>query len=102
MQHDTQMACLSAARKQYERGACDSVGSRCRRDLKEEGEGHDCWYPFVHRGFRTGRAARRHAGRPKIKVGKLPVNLLVGAYYRALRPTRVGAWQLRTQITLVF
>jgi hypothetical protein len=34
--------------------------------------------------------------------GKLPVNLLVGAYYNALRPQGVGTWQLRTQITIVF
>jgi hypothetical protein len=34
--------------------------------------------------------------------GKLPVNLLVGAYYNALRPEGVGTWQLRTQITFVF
>jgi hypothetical protein len=27
---------------------------------------------------------------------KLPVNLLVGAYYDALRPTGAGTWQLRT------
>lgn len=33
---------------------------------------------------------------------KLPVNLLVGAYYNALRPTGTGTWQLRTQITFIF
>jgi len=38
-----------------------------------------------------------------IKIGgKLPVNLLVGAYYNALRPPGVGTWQLRTQVTFVF
>lgn len=38
-----------------------------------------------------------------IKIGgKLPVNLLVGAYYNALRPQGAGTWQLRTQITFVF
>lgn len=38
-----------------------------------------------------------------IKVGgKLPVNLLVGAYYNALRPSGAGTWQLRTQIAFVF
>lgn len=38
-----------------------------------------------------------------IKIGgKLPVNLLVGAYYNALRPPDTGAWTLRTQITFVF
>jgi hypothetical protein len=36
-----------------------------------------------------------------IKIAdKLPVNLLVGAYYNALRPT--GTWQLRTQVTFIF
>jgi hypothetical protein len=38
-----------------------------------------------------------------IKIGgKLPVNLLIGAYYNALRPQSVGTWQLRTQIAFVF
>jgi hypothetical protein len=38
-----------------------------------------------------------------IKIGgKLPVNLLVGAYYNALRPSGAGTWQLRTQVTFVF
>jgi hypothetical protein len=38
-----------------------------------------------------------------IKVGgKLPVNLLVGAYYNALRPQGAGTWQLRTQIAFIF
>jgi hypothetical protein len=34
--------------------------------------------------------------------GKLPVNLLVGAYYNALRPSGTGTWQLRTQVTFIF
>ena len=34
--------------------------------------------------------------------GKLPVNLLVGAYYNALRPSGAGTWQLRTQIAVIF
>src|SRR4051794_736072 len=38
-----------------------------------------------------------------IKIAdKLPVNLLVGAYYNALRPSGAGTWQLRTQVTFVF
>jgi hypothetical protein len=38
-----------------------------------------------------------------IKIAdKLPVNLLVGAYYNALRPTGAGTWQLRTQVTFIF
>lgn len=38
-----------------------------------------------------------------IKIGgKLPVNLLLGAYYNALRPQGGGTWQLRTQVTIVF
>jgi hypothetical protein len=38
-----------------------------------------------------------------IKIaGKLPVNLIVGAYYNALRPSGGATWQLRTQVTLVF
>jgi hypothetical protein len=42
------------------------------------------------------------AGRLVKIAGKLPVNLLVGVYYNALRPSGTGTWQLRTQITLVF
>ena len=34
--------------------------------------------------------------------GKLPVNLLVSAYYNALRPQGVGTWQLRTQVAFIF
>ncbi len=34
--------------------------------------------------------------------GKLPVNLLLGAYYNALRAPGAGTWQLRTQVTFVF
>jgi hypothetical protein len=38
-----------------------------------------------------------------IKIaGKLPVNLLAGAYYNVLRPQGTGTWQLRTQVTFVF
>ena len=38
-----------------------------------------------------------------IKIaGKLPVNLLVGAFYNALRPEFGPTWQLRTQVALVF
>ena len=42
------------------------------------------------------------AGRLIKLGGKLPVNLLVGAYYNALRTSGDGTWQLRTQITFVF
>jgi hypothetical protein len=38
-----------------------------------------------------------------VKIGgKLPVNLLVGAYYNALRPQFGSTSQLRTQVTLIF
>jgi hypothetical protein len=38
-----------------------------------------------------------------IKIGgKLPVNLLVGAYYNAVRPEFGPTWQLRTQIAFIF
>jgi hypothetical protein len=38
-----------------------------------------------------------------IKIGgKLPVNLLVGAYYNAVRSEFGGTWQLRTQIAFIF
>ena len=34
--------------------------------------------------------------------GKLPVNLLAGAYYNALRPQYGSPWQFRTQVAFVF
>ena len=38
-----------------------------------------------------------------IKIGgKLPVNLVLGAYYNALRPRFGATWQLRTQVALIF
>ncbi len=37
-----------------------------------------------------------------IRIGKLPVNLSVGAYYNVVKPTYAGDWQLRTQATLIF
>lgn len=38
-----------------------------------------------------------------IKIGgKLPVNVLAGAYHNAIRPAGGATWQLRTQIALVF
>ena len=36
------------------------------------------------------------------KVGKLPINVLIGAYYNLVKPTYGGDWQLRTQLTLIF
>jgi hypothetical protein len=37
-----------------------------------------------------------------IRIGNQPLNLLVGSYYNALKPTSGGKWQLRTQVTLIF
>jgi hypothetical protein len=38
-----------------------------------------------------------------VKIGgRLPVALLVGAYYNAVRPRFGAAWQLRTQIAIIF
>jgi hypothetical protein len=42
------------------------------------------------------------AGRLIRLGGKLPVNLLVGAYYNAVRPQFGATWQLRTQIAIIF
>jgi hypothetical protein len=36
------------------------------------------------------------------KVGKLPINLSVGAYYNLVRPDFGSTWQLRTQVTFIF
>ena len=80
--------------------------------------------PFINYNFGGGLVCRHLAGhdrqlghwrRPNgrcrwarqfgrlIKIAdKLPVNLLVGAYYNALRPTGTGTWQLRTQVTFIF
>ena len=47
--------------------------------------------------------AGRRAGRPGDQVGdKLPVNLLLGAYYNALRPEFGSTWQFRSQVTFIF
>jgi hypothetical protein len=37
-----------------------------------------------------------------MKIGRLPVNFLVGAYYNVIRPTNGADWQLRTQVTFIF
>jgi hypothetical protein len=38
-----------------------------------------------------------------IKIGgKLPVNLLVGAYYNAVRPEFGATWQMRAQVAVIF
>lgn len=37
-----------------------------------------------------------------IRVGKLPINLLFGAYYNLVKPTYGGDWQLRSQLVLIF
>ncbi len=42
------------------------------------------------------------AGRLIKLGGKLPVNLVVGAYYNALRPQYGSTWQLRTQVAFIF
>jgi hypothetical protein len=47
-------------------------------------------------------AAGRRTVRQVDQADKLSVNLLVGAYYNALRPTGTGTWQLRTQVTFIF
>ena len=36
------------------------------------------------------------------KVGKLPINLLLGAYYNIVKPQYAADWQLRTQMTFIF
>ena len=42
------------------------------------------------------------AGRVIKLGGKLPINLLIGAYYNVLRPQFGATWQLRTQVAVVF
>lgn len=41
-------------------------------------------------------------GRLVMLGGKLPVNLLIGAYYNAVRPQYGPTWQLRTQVAFIF
>ena len=36
------------------------------------------------------------------RLGKLPINVQIGAYYNIVKPTYAGDWQLRTQLTLIF
>ena len=42
------------------------------------------------------------AGKVVKLFSKLPVNLQLGAFYNAVRPSYTGAWSMRTQITLIF
>jgi hypothetical protein len=42
------------------------------------------------------------AGRLIKIADKLPVNMLVGAYYNALRPQFGATWQLRAQVAFIF
>ena len=37
-----------------------------------------------------------------VKIGKQPVNFMVGAYYNVIRPENGADWQLRTQVTFIF
>ena len=37
-----------------------------------------------------------------IRIGKLPVNLLLGAYYNIVKPQYGADWQLRSQVVLIF
>ncbi len=36
------------------------------------------------------------------KVGKLPINVSLAAYYNLVKPQYSADWQLRTQLTLIF
>ncbi len=36
------------------------------------------------------------------KVGKLPINFSLAAYYNIVKPQYAGDWQLRTQLTFIF
>jgi hypothetical protein len=36
------------------------------------------------------------------RVGKLPINLLIRAYYNVVKSQDGADWQLRTQMTLIF
>ena len=56
-----------------------------------EAAGNKAWTLPVGGGF--GRV---------IKLGKLPVNFGLSAYYNVLRPEFGATWQLRTQVTLIF
>ncbi len=37
-----------------------------------------------------------------IRIGKLPVNLSLQAYYNVVKPQYGADWQLRAQVTLIF
>ena len=47
-------------------------------------------------------ASDRRRRRTVVKIGKLPVNFIVGAYYNLIRPEYGADWQLRTQVTFIF
>ena len=37
-----------------------------------------------------------------VRLGRLPVNTQVGAYYNVVRPDNAAEWQLRIQIQFLF
>jgi len=37
-----------------------------------------------------------------VKLGRLPINLSLGAYYNVLRPEYGSTWQVRSQVTFIF
>jgi hypothetical protein len=37
-----------------------------------------------------------------LRVGKLPINLSLSAYYNLVKPQFGPDWQLRSQLTLIF
>jgi hypothetical protein len=46
------------------------------------------------------RSARMSGG--VFRVGELPINLLIRAYYNVVKPQDGADWQLRTQKALIF
>jgi hypothetical protein len=37
-----------------------------------------------------------------IKIGSLPINLSLSAYYNVVKPQIGADWQLRLQVTIIF
>jgi len=67
------------------------MASRTRRTWRRRSIIRKAWTLPV--GAQFGRA---------IKLGKLPINLQLGAYDNALRPQYGSTWQIRSQLTFIF
>jgi len=50
-----------------------------------------------------GKSGCRRSGRPPaFQIGRLPVNMRLGAYYNVVKPDNAADWQARFQMQFMF